>query len=732
MNKEWFTAIELAGLPDQPKNPRNVRIVAEKQNYTVRKKASGKGFEYHISSLPEATRHYLLTQQINHASAVVSAANNSLAVAMPCPTAQKAKGLIALNNLPEKARQKALAKLDILKAREQFVAHSQSKTLAEQQFDALYNSGELQLASATLAAIKQIHWRTLRRWQTVLDTQGLAALGGQYRSPPSSIEQQAELQQFLVALITAKPHLRNQAKALRKLALVKADQFGWTVPSESALQRWQAKWYAAHQAQFISLTNPDAYNNQHRPLFGRMYPWLSGPNQIWEFDSTPTDVMLNAEGKLRRYCVIAAIDVYTRRPTVLVSPSSNSEGICLLLRRCLLNWGMLEVDGVARTDNGSDYVSQRVSGIFDLLDIDQSRTRAFSGWEKPYVERFFGTLSRALFELLPGYIGHSVTDRQAIESAKAFAQRIGGKNKRQNEAEVLSLSLSATQLQDIIQQWIDHDYMHTVHDGFKGPLTGKTPFQVISESGYTPKRIANPHALDVLLNHVGDASIIRGSVKAGGVQYTAPELMESRWDRQRVRVFLDPADIGRATLYPLDDWGTFVEAYNQDLVGRDIDPAAFREARKQDQKALASFRRATRELQDKFGIDTLAADALAKRAAENSTLAPFTGQAQFSDNATITALSERQKAPDSGYSEQELAAISAQRDALEQRKAVLEQQSSKVLRTEHEQAEWLTYQSLERALTEREQSWLTQFRNTHSMTRRRLDKILANAQQARG
>lgn len=731
MSKDWFSAQELLGMPGMPGTAQGIRFKAKSESWQSRKKQKGKGLEYHITSLPGETRQHFFKQQFASSNVVVSAAKESVNAEVASPSERKARGLIALNNLSEKARTKALAKLEILNAQEQFVAHSQRKTEAEHQFDALYNSGEFQLSVATRCAIKQIHWRTLRRWRQILDTQGIAALGGQYRVPVTLVEQQQNLQQFLIALITAKPHLRQQPKALRKLALVKADSFDWDVPSESAIRRWLDRWFASNQAAFTSLTNPDAYNSQHRPLYGRMYSWLSGPNQVWEFDSTPTDVMLNADGKLKRYCVIAAIDVYTRRPTVLVSPSSNSEGICLLLRRCLLNWGMLESDGIARTDNGSDYVSQRVSGIFDLLGISQSRTAPFSGWEKPFVERFFGTLSRALFELLPGYIGHNVNDRQAIESAKAFAQRIGGKNKRQNEAETLSLSLTATQLQEIIDQWIQHDYMHKVSDGFKGVLKGKTPFEVITESGYVPKRIANPHALDVLLNHVGDATVIRGSVKAGGLQYTAPELMESRWDRQRVRVFLDPTDVGRATLYPLEDWGTYVDAYNQDLVGRDIDPAAFREARKQDQKALAAFRRATRELQSKFGIETLAAEALAKRAAENSALAPFPGKNQYTENPTIQALSAS-KAEAAGYSEQELAAISAQREALEKRKAMLEQQSSKVLRTEHEQAEWLTYESLERPLTEKEQGWLTKFRNTHVMTRKRLDRILEAGKRAQG
>ncbi|WP_345858691.1 DNA-binding protein [Shewanella algae] len=730
---EWYTSTELAGLPGCPASDRNIRILAEKGHWQKRKKVKGKGFEYHISSLPVLTQTHLrqqhMQQSLRHENAVNSAAQQQAQLLESDHILAKSMGLITLNNLSDKARKKALAKLEVLKARQDFIELAKRKTEAEQQFDKLYNSGNFPISDATKAIVTQVNWRTLRRWQQVLNTQGVAALGGKYRPKATSVEQQAQLQQFLIALITSKPHLRNQAKALRENAELKAAEFGWKTPSESAIRRWAERWLADNRAAFTSLTNPDAYNNQHRPLYGRMYPWLNSPNQIWEFDSTPTDVMLNADGKLRRYALVAAIDVYTRRPMVLVTPSSNSEGICLLLRRCLISWGMLNSDGIARTDNGSDYVSQRVTGIFDLLGCNQSRTRPFSGWEKPYIERFFGTLSRALFELLPGYIGHNVSDRQAIESAKAFAQRIGGKNKRQNEAELLSLSLTAPQLQDIIDQWIQHSYMHTVNDGFKGRLKGKTPFEVYTESGYVPKRIANPHSLDLLLNQVDDATVIRGSVKAGGIQYTAPELMESAWDRKRVRVFIDPSDVGRATLYSLEDWGSYVEAVNLDLVGRDIDPAAFRQARKDDKKVLASFRRAARELQDKFGIDTLAAEGLAKAAAERGNLTSFVPKTEVTDNPALAALSQSiptQTTP----SERQLANLSRESNALGEAANRVNQNHATVMRSEHEKAEELTLESMNRALSEREQQWLKDYRNKYRLFAKRLDALKPETKKA--
>ncbi|MBY6223595.1 DNA-binding protein [Ferrimonas balearica] len=723
MSQQWFTASELAGLPGLPKSDRNVRLLAKRHDWRVRKRPQGKGCEYHISTLPEETRAALMLKQAKATAAQshseVRAAKQVLAASdehHPHKQFSKLQQHARFIALPEHKQQVANQRHQLLQELDAFLVPyiaMDRRTAGIKAFVASRNGKPPQA--------------TLYRWQQRYRKEGLWGLVDHRGGEGSScIAQQDSLKQFLVALITAKPHLLSQAKKLHQLARVKADEFGWQLPSVSTLRRWVKQWHSDHRAAFAHVTNPDAYNSRHRPLFGRMYPWLSGPNQVWEFDSTPTDVMLNADGKLKRYALVAAIDVYTRRVKVLVTPTSDSEGICLLLRRCLLDWGMLEADGIARTDNGSDYVSQRVSSIFDLLGIQQSRTRPFSGWEKPYIERFFRTLSSALFELLPAYIGHNIVDRQQIEAAKAFAQRVGGKNRKQNEQESLELALTQAQLQNLIDQWLNSDYEHKVNEGFSGEHKGKTPFEVAATCGFIPGRVPEPHALDMLLNHVGDATVVRGAVQAGSVRYTAPELQESRWDRKRVRVFLDPADVGRASLYPLDDWGTCIEAVNLDLIGREIDPAAFRAARKANQKALASFRKATKQLQAQFGIDTLHAEALAKRAAENGSLIAFPTAEKTSDNPALQGLMAASPAtPDS-----ERQRLSTKEEHLAGVKADANRRHSQAMRSEHQHAQALTDASLTRTLTEQETQWLKAYRSKYRLFAKRLDQHLANHKTA--
>lgn len=717
MNKAWFSPQELLQLPGMPTTVQGIRFKAKTESWESRKKEGSKGFEYHLGSLPPITQAHLRQQAVKNTTSREVAAARQLIATPASQLVKKTELQQQFLTLPKAKQQVAMERLQLLNDMANFIA----------PFVEVGRRTE-----GVMAFAKQCNQSkaTLYRWQKAYDEKGLMGLvdtrGG---AQVSVMEDQKDLQQFLIALVTGKPHLLEKYKVQQQEAQKKAAEHGWVVPSIGSIRRWIRRWHSDNIAAFTALTNPDAYNNSHRPLYGTMYPWLSGPNQVWEFDSTPTDVMLNAHGKLRRYAVVAAVDVYTRRPMVLVTPTSNAEGICLLLRRCLLNWGMLEADGVARTDNGTDYVSLRVSGIFDILGIDQSRTRPFSGWEKPYIERFFGTLSRALFELLPAYIGHNVSDRQQIESAKAFAQRIGGKNKAANKEEALSVAMTPEALQKMIDDWIQYDYMHQVHEGFKGALKGKTPFTVMSESAYVANRVANPHALDLLLNHVGDATVIRGSVSAGNIRYTAPELQESLWDRKRVRVFLDPSDVGRATLYALDNWQQCVDAVNLDLIGRDIDPAAFRKARNEDKKVLASFRRAARELQEKFGIDTLAAEGLAKAAAERGSLTSFAPKPTTTDNPALAALAQV-NSQSSSDSDQQLASLSHQAQAISEAAQRVNQNHATVMRTEHEKAEELTLATLERELSEREKLWLKEYRLKYRMFAARLDRQLEAVKKA--
>lgn len=73
MNKEWYSASELAGFPGMPGTVQNVNARAKRENWECRKRASrGGGKEYRITSLPEITRLALIADTIHPQSSVLS------------------------------------------------------------------------------------------------------------------------------------------------------------------------------------------------------------------------------------------------------------------------------------------------------------------------------------------------------------------------------------------------------------------------------------------------------------------------------------------------------------------------------------------------------------------------------------------------------------------------------------------------------------------------------------
>lgn len=718
-----------------PSTVQGVRYKALQESWVNRKRqGQGGGKEYHIDSLPTETQAFLY---VNSTKLNIKYTNVSIGEVVQKDVVvreQARKDKISIKStsmqrficLPEKVQAKAKAREAILQALNEYLLPYEaagSKTAGVIAFLNAYKNMQL-LDDEVRLQVPSITKTSLYRWKKEYQADGIFALVDQYRNAtPNKIDTQHRLNEFINALITAKPHLLNQPKKVREMAQVKAAEFNWQIPSIGSFKRWLVQYAAKNEVALAYITNPTKYTDKYRPLFSSMYPQVDGPNQVWEFDSTPTDVELNVDGKLKRHCIVAAIDVYTRRVQLIVSPASHSEAICLLLRKCLLEWGIPEEGAIMRTDNGSDYVSKRTTTIFEMLELKQSRAAAFSGWEKPFIERFFGTMSRVLMEKMPGYIGHSVNDRQQIEAMHTFAMRIGD-GKKQVQQERLGLALTPHQLQEVLNNYLEFDYNHVPHD-----KTQKTPFELYAQSGYKKRAITNEHVLDYLLNYIGTSTVVRGCVRAGNVKYTAPELMEVSWQRKKVRVFVDPNDIGRATLYPIEGFETYVEAVNHELVNNGISPVLYRERRKQAQKDLAVMRKTAKKLQEEFGINNLYADELAQKKALNDSLRHIERPVEHS-NASIKGLEAGSQRRQNPVSENELAVIERQRLEMAERKQRSAKHESRIVRTDHEKAVMLTKESLNRELTKVEEKWLKQYRLNNVLQRNRLDKILKSADSA--
>lgn len=737
MSKEWFTAQELAGLAGMPSSDRRVRSRAEREGWQAQKRANSKAAEYHATSLPMETQQALAKQS---AEAIAQSDAPTIiagrAAAQLAETADKralANSVRQMVTMAPHKRSRAEARVTIVQAMELFCAPYaavRQQVKGEQAFVAAYNQREIDMPDDVYALVKQVSTASLRRWSKTLDEEGVAALAGRYRNERlHKVAENPDMADFLKGLVSAKPHLANKWNQLHRLlhVYVEKNQLAWDVPSRSSLRRWLTGWLKEHEVAFAYTTNPKQYNDKYRTAIEQTYPWMRAPNDVWEFDSTPVDAMLK-EG---RHSIIAVIDCFTRRVKLLVSPTSSSEGICLLLRKTLMSWGAINEGGLARTDNGSDYVSKRVTSICQLLDLEISRANAYSGWEKPFIERFFRTLSHDLIELLPGYIGHNVSDREVIEARKGFAKQLEEKRKAEHEKECFELRMTQPELQQMLDDWVDAYYHRRAHAG--DGMNGRTPDEVFRAADYQPRVIEDAEALDILLNFAGEATVLKGFLKLGGLKYTAPELLEHGWKGQRVQVFQDPSDVARAFVYRKGEWEDRVEAIDTRLLGQDISPQEYRAKKKADTKALRGFRREMQGLAKTFGLDNLHQDVVDHFTEQAKQLVQMPKPNAEHSNQAILALTDvtkRLKNPmENTYSDTEVQHLNMKREAIEQRRADLDEQQGLLIRNEHDRARMLAEQSLKRALTEKEQRWLEDYKRRNVLGARRIDEMMAGRKQ---
>ncbi len=309
-----------------------------------------------------------------------------------------------------------------------------------------------------------------------------------------------------------------------------------------SIQRRLAAFREEHARDLSAVSDPDRHRSRRAPAFGRRSEDISGvitePNALWELDSTPADVMCS-DG---RQTIVGAIDVGTRRGRLLVVPVSRATAICALLRRCLIDWGVPEV---VRTDGGADYTSAHLVRVLADLAIGHDICPPYTPEAKPFIERFFGTVTRDLFAYLPGFVGHSVADRKKIEAKTSMAARRGKKAR-----ETFAVALSAGELQARCDAWTETVYHTRPHAG----LGGETPAARARASAEPLARITDTRALDPLLAEPvkggGTRVVQKDGLEIGGHWYIAPELGEHVKTRLQVR--LDPADPGQVFVFTGD------------------------------------------------------------------------------------------------------------------------------------------------------------------------------------
>lgn len=600
--KEYLTADDIAAeqLPTVPTTKKGVLLMAEREGwnttgYARARIGRGGGMEYSWKLLPIVAQAAYLTRY----TAICAA-----------PEPQPAPARTDLNDRERLARD---ARVAILTAFEVYLSgqKARSRTVegAMLRFAARYNNRSIAIDQWIVETVPRISRKSLSTWRAKrkAGTDALAFDRGKARRGTGLLDtaQGGEVRAFVLGWIAANPAL--SAGIIRGYC---EDHFGAEIidrhgvprplPPPRTFQHWIANLKTDQHVALTKLTDPDRFRSTMKLSGTGTLRHIDEPNALWMIDASPVDALCT-DG---RHSLYACIDIATRRLTVTLSKTPRASAVGLLVRKAILAWG---VASVIKTDNGSDFVAIATKQLFANLAIEADVSDAYSPEQKGHVERVIRTIQHEVCPQLPGYVGHSVAERKAIEGRRSFAERLGA-----DERELFQVSLSAAELQARIDDWLAYVYQERGHSG----LRGRSPNEV-AQASLSPIRRVDERALDALLMPVagknGTRTMTKQGIKHDGRHYLTGSILPGT----SVFCRLDPLDMGRMYVFDGEDGRYLDVALCPELA--DVNPAEYVQAQKQLQAELIAEK--TREIKSQMreiksgpsGIDRTIA--LAKRQA---------------------------------------------------------------------------------------------------------------------
>ncbi len=632
--KQWLSASEIAGLrlPGMPNTTRGVNKWLSKRTIdpeNVRRRSGiGGGQEYRYTILPKAARDTHVIRQFQRSDAPPIEEIFTGAHAIPEPPSSQAgelrrDAILVILNFWDIFKSKSLSSIEN----------------ARFEFTVMYRNGKIEGIPEWVTRAMQTRdgrekafcVNTLRNWEQKRNHGDFNALAGDHGNRKGSaaldLAEDGRVATFIAARIvrhpqwTAKQHRKQVRGEFGDTIDVKGEK--QPVPPVRTFQRWISAWREEHAEALLKMTDPDAFKSKMKFSGSNMNHWVKRPNQLWEIDASPADVLLT-DG---RYSIYAVVDIFTRRMMVTVTKTPKTDAVLGLMRVAIQAWGVPEI---LRTDNGSDFVSHRFKNALAHLAIHHDITDPFSPEQKGTVERHIGTLQRGLMPLLPGFVGHNVTDRKKIEARRGFAKRLG-----EDDKDVFCVDLTHDELQEKVDRWLELDYSHSAHGG----LNGRTPFEVIAAWSGPIRKIENERALDVLLAPLAGKDGIR-TVTKHGIRYDKAHFIHGNLvPGSEVFVRVDPEDMGRIYVYSRDGREFICVAECPERLG--VDPgAAVRAARELQSQRIAAevdpLNREIRAIKPRDAIDA----AIRVAARDAGTLTAFPKQSETHTSPELEAAAE--------------------------------------------------------------------------------------------
>lgn len=470
------------------------------------------------------------------------------------------------NFTPEKCKQIALARLDVVHKWLEFRKKSQNKLKADYDFVKLHNTSNSHL----FEVLGKISRGSLHRWYAMLNgTEDYTKLLPQYKYSTvreyRTVLNDEEIKIFMGLLLHPNRLSIGKAIALTKYKLKEQGQN--FIPADITFRRY-AKWFKDNNYDkwILARDGEKALSDKVEPYIKRDASLLEvGDILVADGHKLAFQVINPFTGKLCRATLVGFLDW---KSTALVGYEimleENTQCVASALRNTIINLDMMPK--VVYQDNGRAFRAKYFTddkgftelgfqGLYSKLGIETVFARPYNARAK-VIERFFKEFQEGFEKLLPSYIGSSINNKPAYmmrnekfhknlhseyiptieETIKMIDIWLSFKNsqpcpnapnktiaevlserKRQNiDISILDNLMLATEVKTIQRngiRFLNCDYFDERLYGFKSKVLIKyNLFDLTSIKVYTPKgeylctaeRVSETHPMAKLLGDVKD------------------------------------------------------------------------------------------------------------------------------------------------------------------------------------------------------------------------------------
>lgn len=324
---------------------------------------------------------------------------------------------------PEKAKQNALAKLDLIRKWQEFRRKAVNKLQADYNFVKLHNSSNSYLFSV----LGKISRGSLHRWKASLDgTEDYTRLIPNYKyvsvNEYRTCLTDEEIKIFMGLLLHQNRICIGKAIALTKYKLKEQGQS--FIPADITFRRY-AKWFKDNNYDkwVLARDGEKALSDKVEPYIKRDASLLDvGDILVADGHKLAFQVINPFTGKPCRATLVGFLDW---KSTALVGYEimleENTQCIASALRNAIINLDM--IPKIVYQDNGRAFRAKYFTddkgfgelgfyGLYTKLGIETVFARPYNARSK-VIERFFKEFQEGFEKLMPSYVGSSIINKPA-------------------------------------------------------------------------------------------------------------------------------------------------------------------------------------------------------------------------------------------------------------------------------------------------------------------------------